>query len=203
MRRTTQDQFLAAIRRGDIGLNCSNNLFSTLQDWYRRKVDKVEYRASHGFIVKDSPYISEANGPIIKQATITKFIGNTTKCWVFRYKESTPSQIKTMMTYCYSAEKNGGTYSAKGIFQFATNYFASFFGKKVNFKDQQGTFCTEYSGNAILYSGWPYIKEKESQAISPSYQLSWLMSDEAISLGWELVAHYDGEGGFFVKNSFR
>lgn len=118
MRQVDNKMFTANVNPGDIGIILADNFFSTLQNWYRKKIDKAPDRASHGFFCMQSPDIAEANGLYISKATFLKFIGDKTKCWIFRYRRLSNDQTTKMMEYAEGAIDNGGSYSIGGILQF-------------------------------------------------------------------------------------
>lgn len=185
----TNKEFIGSLRAGDIGLILAKNLFSTLQNWRKIKT-KATHRASHAFVMRDTPAISEANGLHISNATVTKFVGDTTKCWIFRYEAMTPAQLDDMMDYMDGAVENGGTYSLGGIMQFALQ----FFGIRKKLTDEQGSFCSEYAVKTILKAGIPFrMGDLKPFEIDPSMLLSWFMSPDAKKLGWYPVAEYDGK----------
>lgn len=193
MKKTNHDEWINSLETGDICLNLSSNIFSSLQNWYRKKIDKSDHRASHGFIVKTTPIISEANGFYIKSATINKFIGDTTEVWAFRHPAMNTERRDDVINYCEGAEENGGTYSIKGIVE----YGLRFIGIKKKISDRPGSYCTEYTGKIIKQIDLPYIKDKETYQVTPSEQLSWFLSEkDGKRLGWELAAHYSKEKGY-------
>ena len=195
MRKVNQDLFLANLKSGDIGLICSKSLFSTLQNWYRKRFKEGELRASHGFYLNNPPELTEANNILLSKATINKNIGDKTKCWIFRYTKLTHEGLEAMNAAADMAISVGGHYSVEGIWQFAK----SFFTKKMNMKDKKGVFCTEFTSDIIL-KGIPakdYIQDRKPWQIDPSYQLNWFSIDGKLK-NWELIGFYDGEGSFFI-----
>jgi hypothetical protein len=192
LRKVSQKMLIANAGKGDFGLILSDNFFSTLQNWYRKKIDKAPNRASHAFFVYDPPDIIEANGLYIKQAGFLKYIGDKTKCWFFRYKNLTSTQLDRMIAYAEGAADNGGTYSISGIIQFALR----FIGVKKNITNEPGSFCSEFDSNIIKDAGLTYL-DKKSYEITPSVQLSYMLADG--SPYWDLVGYYDGNGGYFIR----
>lgn len=196
MRNVTSKEFVASIRNGDVGLICAKNFFATLQNLYRKKFNEGLAQASHGFIMKDSPHISEANGIVIKPATVMKFIGDSTKCWLFRYSRLAPQQLSGMNLYIAGAEETAGHYSVGGIVQYAKSFLTG----KEEKKDEQGVFCTEYTSRIIIANGLEFVEGRDPWEIDPSYQLNWFLCDEARRKGWVLAAHYDGAGNYSIAD---
>lgn len=196
MRKVDQALFLINLKPGDIGLICSNNFFSTLQNWFRKRFKEGELRASHGFYLNNPPQLIEANSIHISKGEIIKNIGDKTKCWIFRYTKLTREELDSMNDAAEMAIEAGGHYSIAGIIQFAK----SFFSKKLNMKDKRGVFCTEFTSDIIL-KGVPandYIQDRKPWQIDPSYQLNWF-STEGKKHKWELIGFYDGQGSFFIS----
>lgn len=196
MKSVTNQQFIAALRKGDIGVICAKNFFATLQNLYRKKFKEGATQASHGFIMKSPPNISEANGIVIKEATVLKDVGDSTKCWIFRYTKLTTEQLAGMMLYVEGAEETAGHYSVGGIMQFAKSFFTG----NPDTKDEQGVFCTEYTSRIIRAAGLDYVVGRDAWEIDPSYQLNWFLCDEARRMSWILAGHYDGAGNYFIAD---
>ncbi len=187
---TDKETFIGAIKAGDIGIIHSKNLFAKLQSMYAHRFKEGPWLASHGFIVKDPPKISEANGMFVGEATYLKNIGDSTKCWFFRNTDLTVAQLSIMRAFMNAAGDTGGHYSIGGILQFAKCFIT---GKRGEC-DESGVFCTEYTSRIIIETGLPYIKNLSSWQIDPTYQLNWFTSDEARSLNWIMAAYYDPDG---------
>ena len=198
MRVATKEDFLASLQSGDIGIILSRNLFATLQNWYRKKFKEGELAASHGFYLRAPPRIAEANGLFVRNdATIVKDIGDSTKCWVFRYTGLTPAQLDCMNGCADVAVQAGGHYSVGGIAQFALR----FFNLHKSLSDEGGVFCTEFTGDLIVAAGIPYIDRKHTWEISPSAQLNWFLGLDALAKGWVLAGKYDGAGNYLLNDS--
>jgi len=194
MNKLSQQAFQSLIRNGDFGLIQSKNFFASLQNLFWKKFKEGDLFASHGFYVKSPPEISEANGIIISSnATFLKDIGDTTKCWFFRYEDLTGSELDDMNTYVEGAEETGGHYSVWGILQFAKKYVIP----KYQMKDGSGVFCYEYQVRIIEAAHIPCTQIPPWQ-IDPSSLLNWFMSDDAKQKGWLNIAYYDGQGGYYV-----
>lgn len=195
MRPATYSDFMSSLKPGDIGIINSSNFFGWLQNLYRKRFREGSLRASHGFILKIPPKVSEANGITVSgSATVTKYVGDSTECWIFRYLKLTPEQLDDINAYENGAEETGGHYSIWGILQFAKSFFT---GKKDE-KDESGVFCTEYTSRCILAGGiTDYITTVPPWQIDPSSQLNWFMTD-GIKMNWILAAHYDGKGNYEV-----
>lgn len=194
--KVSHEVFVNSIKAGDVGLLRAHNPFAWFQNLYRKRMREGEQRASHGFIVKTPPKISEANGPHIKEATFLKNIGDSTAVWFWRLKGIKGTEIEEMLDYCRGAEETGGVYSVGGIIEF----FKSFLFKKKELKDKKGVFCTEYTSRIIISAGLgdKYITTRDPWEISPSFQLNWFFSNEAVRFGWYLAAYYDGQKGYFI-----
>ena len=189
--KVSHEVFVSSVKAGDVGLLKAENHFAWFQDLYRRRMGEGDQKASHGFIVKEPPMISEANGPHIQEATFLKNIGSSTRCWFFRLKEIKGIHVDKMMDYCRGSEETDGIYSVHGILEF----IKSFLFKKRDWKDRKGVFCSEYVSRIIIAAGLGdrYITTRDPWEISPSFQLNWLCSDEARRFGWVLAAYYDGQ----------
>lgn len=196
---STKEGFLAALHAGDIGLIRGSNLFATVQKWYAKKFKEGALTASHGFYIEKPPEIVEADGLYITRSAIIKDIGDSTKCWVFRYSKLTDGQLGAMNEGADIAVDSGGHYSIWGIGQFALR----FFGVTKHIKDESGVFCTKLTGDLIVKAGVPYVAGKQTFEVDPSLQLNWFMSDEAKAAGWFLAASYDGAGNYFVDDGMR
>jgi hypothetical protein len=199
MKKISKEGWVIMRKPGDAGIILADNFFSTLQNWYRKKVDKVDDRASHAFIMKRTPAISEANGLYIKEANVTKYLADRKKVWIFRNLNMTTDKAEGILDYCSGAERNGGTYSLKGISQFGLSYFMSFFGKKIKFKDQQGSFCSEYLGKALINEGIPFLDGKVDFSATPSFVLDYLLGEKGKADQWILSAYYDGAGNYYIN----
>jgi hypothetical protein len=194
MREVDSYKFIASLKNGDIGLICAKNFFAVLQNLYRKRFKEGDAQASHGFFMKQTPSISEANGIVIKEATVNKNVGDTTKCWIFRYTKLTQEQVKGMNLYVAGAEETAGHYSVGGIMQFAKSFFTG----KRNEPDESGVFCTEYTSRIVRAAGLDYISDLPTWQIDPSYQLNWFLN-EGPKFGWILAAHYDGQKFFIAE----
>ena len=199
MKKIGKDGWLSLLKPGDAGLILAKNFFSKLQNWYRNKVEKISERASHAFIMKRGVEISEANGYYISEDTVTKYIDDSKKVWIFRNLNMTNGKMEGIIDYCEGAEENDATYSVKGIYQFGINYVLHFFGKKFKFKDQSGSFCGEYLNKALVKKGIPVMKQAASYEATPSLLLHYFLSEEGKADQWYLAAYYDGENGYFVQ----
>jgi len=180
--------FSANLNAGDCGLILSDNIFSTMQNWMRLK-NKEPKRASHAFMLTNPPELTEANGLRTKKGEIYKFIGNSTKCWVFRNKKITPGQIDGIQDYCNGIVEGGGTYAVGSILQFALQYI----GIRKKLSDETGMFCSELAVRSYRNEKLSICGDRPSYAISPSELLSWFYSDEALKNNWILSSFYDGK----------
>jgi len=189
MRIVNQGMFIANLKSGDIGIIDARNPFAWLQDLYRKKFHEGEYSASHGFCVADPPAIVESNGWKPSYAKITKFIGNTTKCWVFRNTAMNSQKWNNMRSYADGAIEMGGHYGIGNIIQFGLQ----FLGIRKKITDASGQFCTEFTSNLIEEAGLPYNVGKPFYAVTPSWQLNYMMGEQAKKDGWFLVCEYNGK----------
>ena len=185
----THDEWLANLRPGDAGIIDAKNPFAWLQDLYRKKFKEGEHSASHGFVVAEPPTIVESNGWKPSYAFITKFIGDTTKCWVFRNKDMSGVKWEKMKSYADGAIEMGGHYGIGNIIQFGLQ----FLGIRKKLKDASGQFCSEFSSNLIQETNLPYNVGKPFYEITPSLQLNYFYSEQAKKDGWFLVCEYNGK----------
>lgn len=193
-----QETFVRSIQPGDIGLILANNMFAKLQNLYRKRFKEGPLQASHGFFVRTPPMISEANGIFVSNATFLKDIGDKTKAWFFRNSALTADRLEDMNDYVDGMLDAGGHYSVGGIMQFGL----AFFGLHKKVSDEAGVFCTELTGRTILRGGLPYITDTPVFAVTPSHQLNWFV-EAGRMFGWDLAAHYDGDGGYFLKEETK
>lgn len=194
MIQVSQTDWLAALRPGDICLTLGSDLFAKLQNLYRKKFNEGPLQASHGFLLTNPPEIIEADGLFVSRASIIKDVGNSGKCWVFRYMALTPEQQQKMLAYADGAVDAGGHYSVLGIAQFGLH----FIGLQKKIGQEGGVFCVELTGNAIIEAKMPYISDRKPYDVTPSFQLNWFMGP-AIPLGYQWAAHYDGAGKFLLN----
>lgn len=194
MKPCTRDEFIACLKTGDIGLIDARNPFAWLQDLYRKRFKEGKYSASHGFVVAEPPMIVESNGWKPSYGFVTKFIGNTTKCWIFRHKNMTDEKWERMKSYADGAIEMGGHYGIGNIIQFGMK----FFGIRKKMKDASGQFCTEFSSNLISEAKLQYNIDKPFYEVTPSHQLNWFMGEKAKRDGWSLVGEYNGKEYFRI-----
>lgn len=200
MRPCNDKIFFANLKAGDIGLILADNFFSTMQNWYRLKVEKAPLRASHAFLMTTPPTIAEANGLYISNdASIGKFVGDKTKCWVYRYMSATPDQKRDLMNYCNWAVQAGGTYGVSDILQFGANYCLSFIGKRVKWKDNHGEFCSEFCLHGMDDVGWPtpITDDQPIESWSPSLFRSWLEL-KGSQFDYQMIGSYDPDNGGYA-----
>jgi hypothetical protein len=194
MQTSTKDGFLGTLRSGDIALISSKNLFATIESWYAKKFNEGSVLASHGLYLREPPRIAEANGLwVSNDSSVIKYIGDTTKCWVFRYSGITPEQVAEMNAAADMAVDAGGHYSIGGILEFGLQ----FFGIKKHLSNENGVFCTKFTGDLITLAGLPYVPGKQTFEVDPTAQLTWFLGDGA-KAGWVLVASYDGAQNYLI-----
>lgn len=201
MKQSNHDEFIASLKSGDIGVICSKNIFATLQALYAHRFSEGPIAASHAFYVRNPPRITEANGIVIKgpsqNTTVLKYVGDQTKCWIFRYSELTPLQLLVMNAYADSAEATGGHYSVGGIWQFAKAWITG----HQNESDEGGVFCSELASDIIKAPPISdFISDRPSWRIDPTYLLNWMLSQDKTLGKWQLAANYDGQN-YFVKET--
>jgi hypothetical protein len=199
MKSVDQATFLNSLQIGDLGIIKGNYFFATMQNWFRIECEKApsQYRASHAFIIKKTPFISEANGLLISEGKMIKNIGNSTVCWAYRYSKCTPDDQLDILRYCSSQEEKT-FYSALGIFQLAKIYAANLMGipmTKVKTKDEPGKFCSEYDVDMMIDRDWP-VPETPSYLTTPSGLNYFLATTQP---NYFLSAYYDGKGGYFIN----
>ena len=115
-------------------------------------------------------------------------------CWVYRFNECTSADRDAILKYCDSQE--GKTfYSIMGIAQFGAQYVASFFKRKIKFKDQPGKFCSEYCEDMMKSRGWPVADP--TYATTPS-GLRYYLETDGQNAGYDLIGFYDGGGGYYI-----
>jgi len=185
----TKEEWLAALRWGDIGLVKGNSLLAK-GEYLLNKLEKIDGEASHGFIVKNAPQISEAEFKgITDKNKITKYLGGKLTVWVFRYFRSlTPEEVNCGASYLYGVD-NEAVYGSQGIKQFIKKFFLKLVGKEYTPKDRQGIFCTEHSSKfirvmALVYSAF------EPEQISPSMQLEYFETNAGM---WPIALLFDGQ----------
>jgi hypothetical protein len=198
MIEVSQEEWLAALRPGDIGINLSRNPFAVMQSWYRKRFKEGEEKASHGFILESPPDIIEANGVFTKRARLIKFIGGKTKVWIFRNHRATAHDIRLMLAVAAANVDGGGHYSVFGIMQMA----GQFFGIDKKITDKAGNFCTELTSRCIHATDLPYIRGADEELmpahmVTPSLQLNWMLG-YGKRVDWVLGAYYDGAGKFWL-----
>ena len=196
MKETDNNGFIKHLLPGDIGLILSNNFFAKLQNWYRKRFKEGSLKASHGFYLNNPPELTEANGLYISKSMIFKNIGDTTKCWVFRYENLSCDGLSNMNSGAELAYDSGGHYSIMGIWRFVKSFITG----KINQKNEKGVFCTEFTSD-LISEGVPekdYIQDRKPWQIDPSYQLNWFMT-EGKDHNWKLIGHYNGEGKYFIS----
>lgn len=192
MKTATLDEFLGTLKNGDIGLINSKNFFGFLQNLYRKRFKEGPEQASHSFFMKSPPEISEANGFTVSGgSSVLKFVGDSTKCWIFRFKALTDRQLEQMNDFAAGAEETSGHYSFWGIAQFAKAFILG----KRDEKDESGVFCSEYTSRIICAAGINEYCDLPSYQIDPSFQLNWLLE----ASGWDLVASYDPVTGYQIS----
>lgn len=200
MKPSSHNEFITSLHPGDIGVICANNFFARLQALYAHRFSEGPVAASHAFYVRNPPFITEANGIVIKgpskNTTIFKYVGDETKCWVFRYKELTLQQLCLMNCFADAAEQTGGHYSGGGIWQFAKAWITG----RQNESDEGGVFCSEFDSDIILSAGLPFISDRPSWRIDPTYLLNWMLGQDRTLGKWQLAANYDGQN-YFVKET--
>lgn len=194
MKTVDKETFIKSIRAGDIGIIDAKNVFAVLQSWYAHRFAEGPRHASHAFYVSNPPYITEANGIVIKgeaqKVTFLKNIGDATKCWFFRYRALTPFQLAVMNAYAISAVQTAGHYSLGGILQFAKSFILG----KRDEHDEGGVFCSEFVSDILLSAIPPedFIADREPFQITPTYLLNWMMAPAA-KKAWAMPACYDGK----------
>lgn len=201
MRKVTQEQFVKAIKAGDVGIIKADNLFAKAQMLYSHRFNEGEAHASHAFYVSNPPFITEANGLVIKGepqgVTFLKNIGDKTKCWFFRYGKLSPAQLQIMNAYAKAGVDTAGHYSVGGILQFAKAFIT---GKKDE-KDEGGVFCSEFVSDIVLSAIPPadYIANAKTWQVTPTLLLNWMMNLESAVKSWTFPAYYDGAGNYFLS----
>lgn len=201
MRSANHDEFIQALKSGDIGLICADNVFAKLQALYAHRFSEGAIGASHAFYVRNPPFITEANGIVIqgpsKETTVFKFVGDKTKCWIFRNVDMTPEQLCLMNCFADASETTGGHYSVGGIWQFAKSWVTG----RQNESDEGGVFCSELVSDICLEANLkPFPKDRPSWRIDPTYLLNWMLKQDATLGRWQLAANYDGQN-YFVKET--
>lgn len=195
MRKVSKEEWVASLQWGDIGLVRGKTLFGFFQN-LQRKQDKIDAKATHGLIVKDTPTISEADGTRVwADKKIDRYFSNHHKIWVFRPCDKiTKTQREKGDSYFSIAEQC--SYGWEGIREFSKRFFFKLFRKEYVVKDRVGLFCTEHCSRFALAIGlhWTTVKP---EAVTPSFLLDW-MNDEAIPFKtWKLVGYYE-EGDFYL-----
>lgn len=195
LRECTKDEFLASLKWGDIGLVKGKSLMAK-GEYLLNNVDGVDVDASHGFVVKSAPQISEAMfSGITDKNKITKYLGGDLTVWVFRYwRPLTTVEIALGETYL-AARDNETQYGKKGIGQFIKRFFLRLVGRNYTPKDKPGVFCTEHSSDFIKAMRTLIYLALPSEQITPSVQLDY-MSDTPGT--WPLAALYDGRKYFIT-----
>lgn len=192
MNEIAKELFVNSLKAGDIGLCLGNSIFSKLQNILRKKRDRVDERASHGFYVRNNGGIIEANGIKVARANIERYFTNHHKIWIFRYNNVNEEQIKDMNLMADVLADAETNYSWGGIKEF----FKWLLNKKYKMKNEKGMFCTELTGYLIKGVNLPYITDKEYYQIDPSYQLSWF-DDVATKQGICIQTLYFENGKFY------
>ena len=171
---------MIALEPGDIGLIDHRDFFGWLEGLYARKYKEGTQIATHGFIVKSPPIITEATGVFIKDADIKKYDG--VPMWIFRNRSLTVDAWRLMATYIEATENGQGHYGFGGILAFAKSYFTGV----RRFQNAAGEFCTDLTGEIIKAAGLPYLTNLNPWEVDPTTQLNWFLNGGA-ALGWELV----------------
>lgn len=195
MRKVTKEEWLASLQWGDIGLVRGKTLFGFFQN-LQRKQDKVDEKATHGLIVKDTPTISEADGTRVwADKKIDRYFSGHHKIWIFRpVQRITPDQRRIGEAYLAGAEQ--AAYGWEGIGEIARRFFRKMIGKAYEIKDRVGLFCTEHCSRFALAIGLPWTSKKP-EAVTPSFLLDWMLDYASPSRTWELAGHYD-QGDFYL-----
>ena len=172
--------FPADLKPGDIGLIDGRGFFGFLEGLYARKYKEGETVATHGFVVRDPPVITEATGLFIKDADIREYDG--LPMWVFRWPRLTPAEWHDMEVYIEATKNGQGHYGFGGIFSFAKSYFTGV----RRFKNCDGEFCTDLTGEIIKAAGLPYDDDLNPWEIDPTTQLTYFLGKGAAD-GWQLI----------------
>lgn len=196
-----QDRFLAYIKAGDVGVIKADNLFAKLQALYAHRFDEGPIAASHAFYVSNPPFITEANGILIKgepqNVTFLKYVGDETKAWFFRYPNLDPIQLARMNTYAQAAVACGGHYGVGQIWQF----FRSWITGKQNECDEGGVVCSEFVSDIVRAAPIAEFLDPAipSWRIDPTRLLNWLaVQGNQNPPPWRLAAYYDGGGRYQI-----
>lgn len=213
-RIATKKEWLEVLKYGDVGICKGKSFFSRLQDWFRKKREnQVEAIASHGFFVKDSPQISEADGKKINGSNkINRYFSDYHTIWIFRSTILNNLSLKVLKSFINGAEQSGGLYSWGGIIEFVKKFFR----KKHKMKDKRGMFCTEYVTKGNINAHIPFIdydyvakalriskseaKYNFAHRVSPSMLLDWLIDVGCENGTWESIAFYS-EGRFYLNGN--
>lgn len=182
MQEVTREKWCELLRPGDIGLTYRKSIGSRLQNLFRKKVGESEHLASHSFYCKGNGKISEANALRVSTKSALKFCKNRDTIWVFRKKNLTPSELRTMNAYVAGSEESGGVYSWGGILQFVKKYLFGW-----TMRDTWGVYCAEYTSRAIMRGELPYL-DRAPWKVTPSYQLSWFW-ETGRKTTWKLVGY--------------
>ncbi len=189
MNEVTRGEWCSLLRPGDIGLSYRKSLGSKLQNLFRKKTGESEHLASHSFYCKGNGKMSEASALHVSEKPVLSIAQNHDTIWVFRKRNLTPSELKTMNAYVAGSEESGGVYSWGGIMQFVKRYM---FGWAMT--DSRGVYCAEYTSRAIMRGELPYMS-RAPWKITPSYKLGWMM-ETGRKTAWKLTA-YAKDGHFY------
>lgn len=196
LKQCDRSMFLENLNTGDLGIILADNFFSTVQNWLRLKLGNPK-RASHAFILTDPPILTEANGARASEAKIGKYVGDKTKCWIFRFKPITVDQQKGIQDFAKGIVEGGSPYAIASIIQFGLLYLG--IQKKVH--DEAGMFCSELAVSALRNEDIPICDDNPSYSITPSSLLSWCFSSDASLRNWVLSSLWDGINYYIEKES--
>ena len=192
LRSVTKEFWLKSLHVGDIGICLGTSIFSKFQNISRNLGREGDKPASHGFFVKISPWISEADGRrVTGHNKISRYFSDHHKIWIFRYPNLTQEQIDDMNLVVSTAEKVNGQYSWGGIKEFWKPWFG------IPMKERAGVFCTEFTSAIIRAANLPYMDKKDFE-ISPSRQREWFQ-DYAVPRKIVNLALYYENGKFYTE----
>lgn len=199
--QVTQDEWIKALRWGDVGLVKGKTFFGMLQGLLASK-EGADSKASHGFIMKNSPMISEADGTRVHgDNKVVRYFTGHHKIWIFRRKaEITPIDRRVGEAFIYGIEQ--ASYGGLGIVELAKKYWALLRRTTYKVKDKVGVFCTELCSMFAVVMLWPWVPTMEPQEVDPSTLLDWMIDHAVPSGQFEMVAFFD-RGTFFLADQYR